>query len=188
VSASTSPTGGGPGALADDARRARLEANARGYAEALREVQPLVAASRRHSDQMLTWAIGIMGAGLFALPGLLKELCRSTPPDIIWYGVAWAFGILTAILGRLTYAWLRDADDMAFLHKIHAVEGALLAGLDVAELSQRVLAIMNDLEPGVDVRVRKSRRLRYWADGLYYATHIALGIGFVVIFWRVTAC
>jgi hypothetical protein len=182
------PAGGEPQTALEDARRARLAASARGYAQALREAQPLASASQRHSDQMLTWAIGIMGAGLFALPGLLRDVCRATQPDTAWLGTAWAFGILTAILGRLAYAWLRDADDRAFLQKIHAVESALLAGLELDELARRILSIMTDQEPQVRAGGRTSRRLRYWAGSLYYATHIALGVGFVVIFWKVTAC
>jgi hypothetical protein len=59
----------------EDHQRLQLEANARAYANALREAQPKAEASQQHLDKMLTWAIGLMGAALFYLPNLLEQAC-----------------------------------------------------------------------------------------------------------------
>ena len=82
--------------------RGRLEANARGYANALREAQPKAEASQRHLDQMLTWAIGLMGGALFYLPNLLQQACPSgVRPRLVWIAAPWVLGILLALVGRI---------------------------------------------------------------------------------------
>jgi hypothetical protein len=174
----------------EDHRRLQLEANARAYANALREAQPKAEASQQHLDQMLTWAIGLMGAALFYLPNLLEQACPAgIHPRLVWIAVPWGLGILLALGGRVVGARHRDADSIAFYQKWHAIEGALLAGgLDLGCLGKRVLDIMNDRDENIAKHVARSKNLGRWTDCFYYCTHGAFALGVVAVLLGIARC
>lgn len=173
----------------EDRRRERLEANARGYANALREFQPKADASQQHADQMLTWAIGLMGAALFYLPNLLEQACLpGARPRLVWIAAPWGLGILLALGGRILSARHRDADSIAFYQKWHAIEAVLIAGLELEQLGKRVLDIMNDRAGDIAKHVAQSKSLGLWTDRFYYCTHCAFALGVVAVLVGVARC
>lgn len=174
----------------DEATRLdRLEKNARSYASGLRDAQPLASASQAHADQMLTWSIGLMGAGLFALPTVLKSACQVDPQRaLVSLATPWVVGILVALSGRLVGGLRRDTDDLLFLGKWQIVEAMLLRGLNANELGRQLLAVMRDEDPKIAKRVRRLKRLDKLAEVLYWLTHVAVGAGIVTIFWRLARC
>jgi hypothetical protein len=167
-----------------------LVENARAYARSLRETQPHAARSQEHRDQMLTWAIGLMGAGLASLPGISKQWCGAGSADgtLVWMFAPWVAGILIALLGRVVGEFQREADAAAFIQKIAAVEASIVGERSVDSLAARILDIMNDRDSTIDMHVKSSRRLNRWADGLYYVTHLTFGAGVAAVLWSVRLC
>jgi len=85
-------------------------------------------ASQQHQDQVLTWAIGLMGGGLFYLPNLLAQTCSiDSRPRFVLIAGPWALGILLALVGRMVSAHHRHVDNLAFFRKWQAIEGGALA-------------------------------------------------------------
>jgi hypothetical protein len=167
-------------------RQRRLElmkSNARGYADALRATRPIAAADQAHTDQMLTWSVGLMGAGLFALPTVINAACGQNWR--FWLGIVaapWTAGILLALLGRVAAKLFRNADALAFVHRWQAVETALLRDLKLEELGDRLLGIMDDQDPDIKTRAERASTLGRVTDWLFYTTQIAFGIGVVSVF------
>jgi len=168
---------------------ASLEAHARAFIHALRETRPLQAASQLHQDQMLTWAIGLMGAGLFSVPSLLGFACTGgARSHLLWIAAPWTAGILFALVGRVVAANHRDADNLAFVQKWQALETMLLRNLSFEAMKQRFLTIMNNDDPSLAERAGRAQALGRTIDYLYYATHIAFGLGLITAFWRLASC
>lgn len=105
-------------APSEDAQALRiLRRNVRSYAASLAATRKLTDASQRHVDRMLTWSVGLMGAGLFALPNLVTTACGPARQSVGLVAAPWAAGIMLALLGRLVAAWHREADAFHFAGK-----------------------------------------------------------------------
>ena len=76
----------------------------RAYMESIREFRLIDDAARAHLDRMLTWVIGLMGAGVLATANLNGCPRR----DLVWASAPWVVGILIAVLGRLSGDLYRD--------------------------------------------------------------------------------
>ncbi len=145
-------------------------------------------ASQQHEDRMLTWSVGLMGAGLFTAPSLLSTACGSVKGQMVFVA-PWAAGVMLALLGRVVGGWHRDADSFHFTSKWGGLQ-ALLVKPDVSpkELGQQTLDVMNDKTDQLKDCKDRTTRLNRWAVGLYYASVIAFGAGIALLWWRVSLC
>ena len=77
------------------------------YAEAIHQLQESSTTLFKHDDAMLTWAIGLMGAGLFYANTLLAD----APRGLRFVALApWIVGILASLAGRVVGAAAQRAD------------------------------------------------------------------------------
>ena len=166
-----------------------LRRNARSYANALTKTRRLTEASQEFEDTMLTWSIGLMGAGLFALPKFLSDACGTTKHSLLAIASPWALGILLALVGRIVGTWHREADALRFAGKWGGIQG-LLVGLPRSsdDFGKQLLAYLNDTTEQLSKLTRKSRRTNWWAVRLLYATLIAFAVGMVTVFWSIRRC
>lgn len=68
------------------------------YVSGLREGHRFALDSQEQTDKMLTWAIGLMGAGILGS----AEFFKPFPPTARFVAIMpWVFGILCAVAGRL---------------------------------------------------------------------------------------
>jgi len=139
----------------------------------LRETHSFARFSQEHSDKMLTWAIGLMGAGLAAVYPLLARVpwnwrCAVLSP--------WVLGILTALAGRILGAECRNRNDVYY--------SAMMSAFGLAQLETNpeiVKKMLGELlsKTGTETATLKARTdvSMRWANSLYYATHILFGLG-----------
>jgi hypothetical protein len=158
--------------------------------------------SQDHSDQMLVWAIGLMGAGLFALPAFLASTCNGPiePNRVILAAAPWVLGVVLALLSRIFGSLRRDAEDLLLIAKFAALDTLHLELLERSAGSQPVslqlladdrdslLKIMRDERPNMSKFARRERCLHPVAEGAYYAGLIAFGVGIVFVFWMIRLC
>jgi hypothetical protein len=142
--------------------------------------------SQQHEDRMLTWSIGLMGAGLFAAPSLL-----ATPAGVanahMAFAAPWAAGVPLALLGRVVGGWHRDADAFHFAGKWGGLQALLVKpDISLADLGRETLS--NDEDDQLKVWKIRTTRLNRWAVGLYYASVGAFGAGIALIWWGVSLC
>lgn len=172
-----------------DERLELLERNVRSYITALRETRPLAAASQAHADQMLTWAIGLMGAGLFTMITLLSTACHTgARPRLGWIAAPWVIGILCALAGRIVGALHRDADNFSFVRKWQVLETMLLNQPPFHEMAARFLDVLNDKDENLEKDKQKTKCLGRWTDIFYYATHSFFALGILLVFWAFLTC
>src|SRR6266567_4508625 len=68
------------------------------YVEAIHQIHESSTTLFKHDDAMLTWAIGLMGAGLF----YANTLLAAAPRGLRFLALApWIVGILTSLAGRV---------------------------------------------------------------------------------------
>src|SRR3989442_100628 len=90
------------------------------HVAALREFQNISNSSQAHHDRMLTWSIGLMGAGVFSAYGHLSAHSRGAVL------APWALGILLAILARLVSLVVQDRDRALQFKKTNELLGLLV--------------------------------------------------------------
>ncbi len=156
--------------------------------------------SQEHGDNMLTWAVGLMGAGLFALPTFLTATCGHLSLSLPLLASPWALGVVLALLGRVFGGLRRDVEDFYFVRKSNAVDVLLLKLLEASANPQGVspqvfagfgdslLIIMNDKDPKVATLSRRMRYLHRVAEGAYYVSLLAFAVGIVDVFWAMWLC
>ena len=108
----------------------------RQYAEGEKEGYDSAAALQDHTDQMLTWLLGLMGAGLIAgLPLLKNAPVRAR----LIAAAPWLIGILVALGGRAIAAQLRNQESLWHFEKAVRIRHLLLEpSKAVAELNRIV--------------------------------------------------
>jgi hypothetical protein len=147
------------------------------YVTGLREGHRFALDSQAHVDKMLTWAIGLMGAGILGSDEFFKAY---HPTARLVAVIPWIFGILCAVAGRLVARELMDRDNLFFFQKVTRLENApLLHRDDNDALLREVQAAIND--EGQEDKRDALKRLRESLSKLYYAAHILLGIGVLII-------
>jgi len=147
------------------------------YVEGLREGHRFAVDSQEHVDQMLTWAIGLMGAGIFGS----EPFFRDYPPTATVVAILpWVLGIVCAVAGRLIARALMERDNLFFFHKVKRLESAPLRHkADEDALLREIHAAIED--EGQENKRDAIKNLREWLSRLYYATHVLLGGGVLVI-------
>jgi hypothetical protein len=147
------------------------------YVSGLREGHRFALDSQEHTDKMLTWAIGLMGAGILGSEQFFKAYL---PAARLFALMPWIFGILCAVVGRLVTRELMERDNLFFFHKVTRFESAPLThkGDDNALLHEIQAAIA---DKGQEAKRDALKHLQVWLSRLYYATHILLGVGVLII-------
>ena len=148
----------------------------RQYAQDLRDGHRLAAESQKHTDKMLTWAIGLMGAGILGSHQILGSL---TPGVRALALTPWLLGILVALAGRLVSRAMVEEENLHFFKKIHRMETAVFFYRG-EELQREINAVVTNADELGEER-EALERLNTWLRYLYYAAHVLLGIGVVVV-------
>jgi hypothetical protein len=143
---------------------------------------------QKNTDDVLTWTIGLMGAGLLGLPSFISATCPSSPRRLALLATPWTLGVLFAVASRIVGRAHRHADTMLFFRKVHAVERLLLDRAHPFLVAEKLLSVMNDDDETFRKRIKAGRRLRDWVEAGYYASHIALAVGVLAIFWKASKC
>lgn len=158
------------------------------YADSLARVRELAAAEQGKVDGMLTWTVGLMGAGLLGVHSTLGT-CGVKGVTLLWVISPWLIGILLAVLGRILAMQHRTADGLLFARKWGTLQTALMdASCSPERLALTLQNIIADRTPEIAAALTRSRR---WSRRLvfaFYLVHIAFAIGVVLVVWRLTLC
>jgi hypothetical protein len=133
----------------------------------------LAVKTQEHTDKMLTWAIGLMGGGLYGAYALLQ--CDPTHLWI-WALLPWLMGILCALAGRLIEVHLLRLGSEGMHQRVSRVQ-LLMLETDGPLLSRNVQELFHNLFPAETA----SERLLPWAQRTYYATHVLFGVGILSV-------
>jgi hypothetical protein len=173
-----------PRASNGELTREEFEAKATSYLVRLREGRQLSSESQNHMDRMFTWAIGLMGAGIFLSPNFFQALSVSHCPQWLLLVVLspWVIGIMIALAGRLFISKWQGAENVFAQTKLAAVERLLLSQ-EPARLSQELLDIISNKSQRYELGHRMARLQRYgrMTAFFYYSAHLALGIGILAV-------
>jgi hypothetical protein len=150
----------------------------RAYVEAIREFRLIEDAARAHLDRMLTWVIGLMGAGVLATANL--SICPRR--DLVWASAPWLGGILIAVVGRMFGDLYREHPGLRSTAEIYAAQLEVARGVD--EKSAKEFLARHSEEPQRK-RADRAQRIARWC---YRASLILLAIGMLSVFWRVVSC
>ncbi|MBI1960387.1 MAG: hypothetical protein HYS36_14315 [Candidatus Rokubacteria bacterium] len=112
-------TEGASATIPATAALAELHALCGTTAAAFREGHQLAAGSHEHTERMLAWLSGLMGAGIFSVQGLLAT---APLPMRLSAFVPWTLGILYGVLGRLLQGELPKKDDQQHFRRISTLE------------------------------------------------------------------
>jgi len=151
----------------------------RAYIGAMRDFQVVDDAVRAHLDTMLTWVIGLMGAGVLAVANL--TVC--TLHERVWATAPWVFGILLAVVGGLfgdAYPYsggLHNAGEIYLAQLQLALEGA-------KPESGRKFFERREHDPYL-TKADRANRVARWC---YRVALVSLAVGMLCIFGRVTSC
>jgi len=153
-----------------------------GYASSLREGHKLAAESEAQSDQLLTWIVGLMGAGIFAAPTFLSSLRISLANRRTIIGVLspWVLGVLVGVVGRLLALELKEANDAYSAAKIQDIETLRFQSTNMDTLLQRFISIAKDAGDH-GKRLKKAECLQRWTRRFYYAAYVLLGFGMISV-------
>lgn len=156
--------------------RERVEKFITQYAQGELEAYQSAHALREHTDRMLTWAIGLMGAGVFSANALLANVPRYPRVGAL---LPWTVGILVALAGRVLAHELSGKESLWHFEKAVRIR-ILLLKQDPGAAMTELLAII-ERRGELSKRYETSKRLGTWLDGLYYATHILFAIGMAAV-------
>jgi len=145
------------------------------HVAALRDYQKIGDASQAHHDRMLTWSIGLMGAGVFAAYGHLPTHSRGALAP-------WILGILFAILARLVGQVVQDKDRSLQFVKIQELLALLLLPTETPGLAKSALAVLRN-EGDLRTRAGEIVGLNQYSNALSWAAYILLAACVVAIFW-----
>ena len=152
----------------------------RAYMESIREFRLIDDAARAHLDKMLTWVIGLLGAGVLATATAHLSGCPRR--DLVWASAPWVMGILIAVLGRLSGDLYRDHPGLRTTAEAFEAHLELARGPD--EKSAREFFARRSEEPSLQ-RAERAQRVARWC---YRGALILLAIGILSVFRQVASC
>lgn len=153
------------------------------YLAGLEHGSDLSQRSQVHEDNTLTWALALMGGALLALPSSLQALdlhVEWTRKGYLLACTPWFLGSITAVLGRLCYRMIRNADDAFSFHKTAHIRGVLLTA-DPEQEGQAVKNIVDNKAGKLDELDRAVKLWGRWTTRFFYVTHGLLVVGFLFI-------
>jgi hypothetical protein len=144
------------------------------WADGTREGHRFAKESQEHADRMLTWTIGLMGAGILAS----KDFLAAAPVDLRFAAfLPWIAGIVSAVAGRLLGADLMQQTNLVHYERVHSMEMLLLVPEAAARAGiDRVLSGKDLKEKDADVRRRQRR-----TQACFYGAHVFLVLGIVAV-------
>jgi len=156
------------------------------YLDLAREFRVIAEGARMHRDKMLTWAIGLMGGGLFAVVNLAGGRCSAVGARaLIWSASPWAAGVLLAVLGRIANAAYSEGAGAFVAAEAYEIRGALAHGLD-ADSAQQLFTRLSESATRIEYE-KKAKVAKRASRFLYYLTLVALILGMISVFWRIVA-
>ncbi len=147
--------------------------------KAYREAHESAAKTQEHTDRMLTWAIGLMGGGLYGAYSLL----RCGPAQAwIWALLPWLLGILCALAGRMLIAQLLSVGGRGSYARVSRVQ-LLMLETDGALISRNLQELISDAE--FFPEEKRTKKLQPWALVTYYTTHLLFAAGVLSVAFAV---
>src|SRR5690348_80563 len=127
------------------------------WAAATREGHRFAQESQEHADKMLTWALGLMGAGIFSS----KDFLADAPPNLRFAALLpWIAGIICAVAGRLLGSELQNHNNLLHYERLNSMESLPLIFDDDQQIRRGIDSVMNG-EGGLNEKAAYlSRRLR----------------------------
>jgi hypothetical protein len=158
------------------------------YADSLARVRELAAAEQTKVDAMLTWSVGLMGAGLLGVHSIFGT-CGVKGGALLWLTAPWLIGILLAVLGRVLAMHHRTADGLFFARKWGDLQPVLLdTSLSPEGLARALQDIIGDRTPAISAAQAHSRSWSRRLTFVFYLVHICFAIGVVLVVWRLRLC
>ena len=147
------------------------------YAEAIHQLQESSTTLFKHDDAMLTWAIGLMGAGLFYANTLLAD----APRGLRFVALArWIVGILASLAGRVVGSRVLQKTAGWYIKEILAFKGAVISPKKDDLLATVKAVIEGVLRLITEVRAQQAG-LYWWWVRLSLAAHILAGTGVLTV-------
>lgn len=135
----------------------------------------LATKTQEHTDRMFTWAIGLMGGGLYGAHALL----RCGPPHLwVWALLPWLLGILCALAGRLILAKMLGVGALGSHARVSRVQ-LLMIETDGALISRNLKELLGN--PALFPGEKMAKCLQPWAQIAYFTTHVLFGIGVLAV-------
>jgi hypothetical protein len=145
------------------------------FAAAIRERFRINTEVTLHADTMLTWAIGLMGAGVFGS----KDFLANAPIALRFAAVLpWMAGILFAVVSRVLASEMIHRASFAHYSYVGDVESVLF--LDQAAAQERLGALL----AGDEKTKKQNEEMIWWArvtNDFFYGAHVLLGFGIVAV-------
>lgn len=167
----------------DDPSLSALEQNALGYEAGIREAHNFSTQLIQHTDRMLTWAIGLMGAGLVAIPKVLSDACPGRRDLWVRIGAIWATGVLLAVIGRLLAKEMLRTQFGILVNRSHGIRATLISGKSFKEKAEHILSVMSDEDSAIAPLVSRNKKLDRGIDVTYYGAHILLVLGLLALLY-----
>jgi hypothetical protein len=151
------------------------------WLDTLANVREASTAQFQHDDTMLTWAIGLMGAGaLYA-----NNLSADAPRGLRALALApWVLGILASITARVMGSRLLQNGATWYLTEILSFQGDVVASKDLVMTVKAMIASLGRMAK--EASKDRSGLLGWWRR-LSLAAHILLGVGILAVvavsFW-----
>jgi len=164
-----------------------LERVLRAYIDLIRQVRRIDEAKHAHRDKMLTWAIALMGGGVFATVQLRSGICSTlNTRALLWAASPWALGVLLGFLARIASASYSHIKDVFRTGETYLIRAKIATGLDDEGAKALLKELGNSPErKRHEAKAECAESITRW---LYYATLGALLVGMITVFWRVTTC
>lgn len=142
---------------------------------ALREGHRLAAGSHEHTEKVLVWLSGLMGAGIFSVQGLLAAAPLAMRLTAF---VPWTLGILCGVLGRLLEGELRKKGDRQHFRWMSTLE-LLQIETDTDIIRKNLRPILEAATVAKDKESRQLERLLTATNGVFYLAHVCFAVGVV---------
>lgn len=155
----------------------RVERLIRQYADGEKEAYDSATALQDHTDRILTWLLGLMGAGLIAGIPLLK----SAPSGYRALAVApWLIGIVAALGGRVIARLLRSRESLWHFEKAVRIR-MLLLERDPDEALAKLLPIVSGNDPKIKEQHAWTLRHATAMERAYYVGLALFGAGAIAV-------
>lgn len=150
-------------------------------AKSLRVDQKIANESQRHGDQLLTWAIVLMGVGILLGPPFLASLGAAPIPKFLVLGalVPWMLGVGLAGIGRFLAIELKAAWTTYFTSCTEVVDELLLQPDPNAGIQQLQAILKSEGEHARHLEATKVLQLRI--QGVSYLAQVALPLGMLTL-------
>lgn len=147
------------------------------YLDMLEQIRSSSASHTQHADKMLTWAIGLMGGGLFYVNSLLQS---TIDRGLRFAALApWIVGILAALAARVIGLRQRESSAAWYPGEVFNIKGQLLLSTSLAETLGVFIGAVVRLRS--EFRAAMHSGLFCWFLRLSVAAHVMAGTGVLTV-------